>query len=296
MNIDTPTKILVRRRAALGDVIMASGTIRELKKSQPDSLITVETEFPLVFNNNPNVAEICNWNQTDLSNYDVVYNLDDAYECNPKNHFVDSMFYRVFGCAHSTLPKSPDLHVTDSDKQIVDADLGSIGNKYIVVHMRNWHWPLKNIDLNTWLDVFVKIFETTVDYKIVTVGGNTDFSVDHPLIFNANGRYTPQQLKYLLDGAKCFVGIDSAPFQIAAASDTHVIGLLTHNSPEFIMPLRHHDTMWNATAIQAEVDCVGCNSRQKVPVRQIVCERGNFPCARTWDTNKIAKAILEQLK
>jgi ADP-heptose:LPS heptosyltransferase len=296
MNIDTPTKILVRRRAALGDVIMASGVVRELKRSRPDAQITVETEHPLVFNNNPNIVGICNWGESNLSDYNVVYDLDDAYETNPRNHFVDSMFYRVFGDLHTQMLKSPDLHVTDTDKQIVDPDLATIGDKFFVVHMRNWSWALKNIDIQTWADIFVKVFEQTVEYKIVTVGGPTDLSLDHPLIVNANGRYTPQQLKYLLDHAACFVGIDSAPFQISAASNTHVVGLLTHNPPEFIMPLRHLDTMWNATAIQASVECVGCNVKQRLPIRQIVCEKGNFPCSRTWDTDKIAGAILEQLK
>ena len=296
MKIDTPTKILVRRRGALGDVVMSTGVVRELHRTRKNLLITVETDYPLVYNNNPHVAEICNWGETNLADYDVVYNLDDAYEANPENHFVNSMFYRVFGDNTTHMLKSADLHVTDADRDIVDADLASIGSKFFVVHMRNWHWALKNIDISTWLDIFVKVFETTVDYKIVTVGGETDFSLDHPLIFNANNRYTPQQLAYLIDHAKCFVGIDSAPFQIAAATDTHVIGLLTHNPPEYIMPLRHLDTMWHATAIQANVDCVGCNVLQKRPIRGIMCSKGDFPCARTWDTDKIAAAILEQLK
>jgi ADP-heptose:LPS heptosyltransferase len=296
MNISTPTKILVRRKAALGDVIMSTAIVRELKRTRRDALITVETDYALAYLNNPHVKEVCNWGETNLEDYDVVYDLDDAYESNPKNHFVDSMFYRVFGDGHSSMLKSADLHVTDVDRGIVDADLATLGSKYFVIHMRNWYWALKNIDMQTWFDVIAKVFQGTIDYKIITVGGPTDFSLEHPLIFNANGRYTPQQLKYLMNGAKCFVGIDSAPFQIAAASDTHIIGLLTHNPPEYIMPLRHLDNMWHSTVIQAGVDCVGCNVRQQVPVRQIVCEKGNFPCARTWNTDRIARAILEQLK
>ena len=115
------------------------------------------------------------------------------------------------------------------------------------------------------------------------------------MIVDARAKYTPQQLAYFLNSAKCFVGIDSGPFQIATASDTHVIGLLTHNPPENIMPIRKFDAGWNSTAIQAEIDCVGCNVKQARPVRGINCVHGDFRCNKLFDTQKIADAILEQL-
>jgi ADP-heptose:LPS heptosyltransferase len=99
----------------------------------------------------------------------------------------------------------------------------------------------------------------------------------------------------LLNSAKCFVGIDSGPFAIAGASSTHVIGLLTHNPPENIMPIRRLDPGWNTTAIQADIDCVGCNVKQARPVRGIVCQHGDFRCNKLWNTKQIANAILKQL-
>jgi ADP-heptose:LPS heptosyltransferase len=296
MKIETPTSILVKRRAALGDVIMTTGVVRELYKLHDGKCaITVETDQPLVYKNNPYIADLRNWGEVNANDYDVVYNLDDAYELNPENHFVTSMFARVFGSNTANLNQSPDLHPDAQDKHTVDQDLKEIGPKFIAVHMRNWHWALKNIDIDIWCDIFAQVFEQRTDFKIVTVGGPTDLSLEHPLIFNANARYTPQQLKYLLDSAQCFVGIDSGPFQIAAASDTHVIGLLTHNPPEYIMPLRKFDHMWHATAVQADIDCVGCNVKQKRPVRGIECQHGDFRCNKLWNTKKIAEAILKQL-
>jgi len=296
MKIENPTTILVKRRAALGDVVMSTGVVRELYKLHDGQCkITVETEHPLVYKNNPYIADLRNWGEVNPADYDVVYNLDDAYELNPNNHFISSMFARVFGPSLSKYNQSPDLHPDEQDKHTVDQDLKDIGTKFVAVHMRNWHWALKNIDIDTWCDIFVRVFEKRTDIKIVTVGGPTDLSLEHPLIFNANARYTPQQLKYLLDHAECFVGIDSGPFQIAGASSTHVIGLLTHNPPETIMPLRKFDNMWNATAIQANVDCVGCNVEQKRPVRGIECKYGDFRCNKSWDTQRIADAILAQL-
>jgi ADP-heptose:LPS heptosyltransferase len=295
MKIETPTTILVRRRAALGDVVMSTGVVRELyRKHEGKCAITVETEFPLVYKNNPYIADLRNWGEVNRNDFDVVYDLDDAYEKNPANHFVHSMFYRVFG--NNTLDHSVDLHADDNDRNIVDADLNEIDGPFIAVHMRRWHWELKNIDIDIWCDIFARIFEVRTDVKIVTVGGPTDYSLEHPLVINYNARYTPQQLAYFLNKAKCFVGIDSGPFNIAGASSTHIIGLLTHNPPEYIMPERKLDGAWNSTAIQASVECVGCNVNQQRPVRGIQCKYGDFRCNKSWDTERIAKTILGQLK
>jgi ADP-heptose:LPS heptosyltransferase len=104
----------------------------------------------------------------------------------------------------------------------------------------------------------------------------------------------------LMDGARCFVGTDSAPYHCAAASDTHVIALLTHLHPDRILPIRNRGLgtglSWNATAITADIDCVGCNDRQARPVSQIICERGTMPCKDSFDSTEIATAIMEQLK
>lgn len=294
MKIETPIRILVKRRAALGDVVMSTGVVRELhRRHEGNCAITVETEYPLVYKNNPYIQDLRNWGECNTSDYDVVYNLDDSYELNPENHFVKSMFYRVFGT--NTRDHSVDLHPDDNDLAIVDADVQELGAPFFAIHMRNWAWPLKNIDVDTWGEIISRVFAQRTDHKVVTVGGPTDYTFDHPLFFNANARYTPQQLAYFLDSAKCFVGIDSGPFQIAGASNTHIIGLLTHNPPEYIMPERHLDPTWNYTAIQANVACVGCNVNQQRPVRQVVCQWGDFRCNRTWDTDRIAQAILGTL-
>ena len=295
VKIEKPITILVKRRAALGDVVMSTGVVRELNKHHGECAITVETDYPLVYKNNPYIIDLRNWGECNATDYDVVYNLDDAYELNPENHFIDSMFYRVFGDKLTNLDRSPDLHPDDQDRLIVDADIKELAAPFVAIHMRNWAWPLKNIDVDIWADIVGKVFEKRTDIKIVTVGGPTDYTFEHPLFFNANARYTPQQLKYFLDHARCFVGIDSGPFQIAGASDTHVIGLLTHNPPEYIMPIRHLDPTWHHTAIQASVDCAGCNIDQQRPVRQVLCKHGDYRCNKSWDTQKIADAILEQL-
>jgi len=295
MNIERPQQILVRRRAALGDVIMSTGVVRELKRKY-NCEIDVATEFPNVYDNNPHVRAIYHTDATpDIKNYDLYINLDDAYEYNPVNHYVDSYFYRAFGTSAMD-NKSVELFTTELDKDIVnsfcqDNEL----DRYIVIHIRQWYWELKNMAWATWFAVFERLFTERTDFKIVCVGSERDGSVDHPLFVDARGRLSIQQQKLLMDRARCFVGIDSGPFHVAAASNTHIIALQTHLQPERILPYRKEVFGHNTTVIMSNVDCVGCNDNQQRPVRQVVCKHGDFRCKDSFSAERIANNILEIL-
>jgi ADP-heptose:LPS heptosyltransferase len=287
MNIEKPLQILVRRRAALGDVIMSTGVVRELKNRYTCE-IDVATEFPNVFDNNPYVRAIYHTNaMPEPANYDIYINLDDAYELNPLNHYLDSYFYRAFGS--STVDnKKPELYTTEFDVDTInDFYYHNEIDNYIVVHIRQWYWPLKNMSWDTWYAVFEKLFSTRTDFKIVCVGTAQDGYIEHPLFVDARDRLTVQQQKLLMDNTRCFVGIDSGPYHIAVASDAHIVSLHTHLLPERIAP--QHKPY---TAIVSDVDCVGCNDNQERPVRQVICKYGDFRCSSNFDSDRIANNIL----
>jgi ADP-heptose:LPS heptosyltransferase len=295
MNIERPQQILVRRRAALGDVIMSTGVVRELKRKY-NCEIDIATEFPNVFDNNPHVRAIYHTDATpDVKNYDLYINLDDAYEYNPVNHYVDSYFYRAFGTSAMD-NKSVELFTTELDKDIVDSFCQDNElDRYIVIHIRQWYWELKNMAWATWFAVFEQLFTSRTDFKIVCVGSDQDGSVDHPLFVDARQKLTIQQQKLLMDRARCFVGIDSGPFHVAAASNTHIIALQTHLRPERILPYRKEVFGHNTTVIMSNVDCVGCNDNQQRPVRQVICKYGDFRCKDNFSAERIANNILEIL-
>jgi len=289
MKLETPINILVRRRAAIGDVIMSTGVVRGLKELYGDNCnIDVATECIEIYRNNPHIRHICHTNvMPDVGAYDKYINLDDAYELNPTEYYLDSYAYRAFG--HVDVDMRPELFENQADRDAVDADLQTIGDKFITVHMRNWHWGAKNISMDVWLEVFTKLLENRADFKIVCVGGPTDFYIeDHPLFVDLRGLYNSQQLKYLMDHAACFVGIDSGPFHCAAASKTHIVALLTHLHPNRIVPM-------GQSYIQTNEDCRGCNDDQVRPIRQLVCKKGNYPCVSNFDTDAITREILKTL-
>jgi len=294
LNIERPLQILVRRRAALGDVIMSTGVVRELKRKY-NCEIDVATEYPNVFNNNPHIRAIYHTEAMPrIELYDLYVNLDDAYEHNPVNHYLDSYFYRAFGT--SDVDKRVELFPSEKDQQVVDTFIKDNKlDQYIVVHIRQWHWTLKNMSWDTWYAVFEQLFTTRTDIKIVTVGSATDGTVEHPLFVDARDKLNVQQQKLLMDRARCFVGIDSGPYHIAAAGGTHIVSLHTHLLPERILPHRKRVMGYNTTPILSNVDCVGCNDVQQRPVSQVICKHGDFRCSENFDAAKIARNILEVL-
>lgn len=290
MNIEKPLRVLVRRRAALGDVIMSTGVVRELK-NQYTCEIDIATEFPNVYDNNPHVRAIYHTSaMPDSAAYDLYINLDDAYEYNPLNHYIDSYFYRAFGKLTMN-NKRPELFTTKIDQKLIEEFLqfNELDN-YIVVHIRQWHWPLKNMNWDTWYKLFEKLFTVRTDFKIVCVGTIKDGFVEHPLFVDARDKLNIQQQKLLMDKAKCFVGIDSGPYHIASVSETHMISLHTHLLPERIVP--KHKLV---TTILSGVECVGCNDYQLRPVSQVVCKHGDYRCKDNFDAERIANNILEIL-
>lgn len=290
MKVERLPKILLRRRAALGDVIMATGVVRELYHRY-NCQIDIATEFPHVFNNNPYVRAIYHTNAApDPTNYDLYVNLDDAYELNPLNNYVDSYFYRAFG-ESLVVDKSTELFPTEFDRSFVNSFIDNNQlDQFVVVHIRQWHWPLKNMAWDTWYAVFEQLFTERTDFKIVCVGTEQDGFVEHPLFVDARNKLNIQQQKLLLDQARCFVGIDSGPYHVATASKTRIISLHTHLLPERIVP------EWKTVmAIRSNVDCVGCNDHQQRPVRQVVCKHGDYRCKDNFDATRIANNILEIL-
>jgi ADP-heptose:LPS heptosyltransferase len=295
MKLEVPIGILLRRRAALGDVIITTGVVRELKNMYGDNcVIDVHTEYPQVFKHNPHVRNVIHTDtEVDAAVYDVFYNLDDTYEYNPDGHFVDNYFYRVFG--NTNMDKSMELFIGDAQVAEVDKLVASIDSPFVVIHMRRWHWELKNIAVEVWIDVINKILAADPSVKIVCTGGPTDYAPEgNPRVIDARGLDAGSTC-YLMDSAKCFVGIDSAPFHIAGASETHIVALLSHMYPDRVLPFRNGVMGDNCTVIQASVPCVGCHARQQRPVRQIVCERSDYACNKLWDIAAIVDAVVKQL-
>lgn len=294
------TRILIDRRAALGDLVMITPVLREVRRRHPSAFIQVVTEEPGILKNNPHVDLVCQpAEMTKTDPWDLYMNLNDAYEKNVTSHYIDSYLHRAFGDDVAGVARSPEMFPSAEEKENVDDALAEIGTDYVVVHMRRWAWENKNIDIETWSAFFTRLQETHPDVKIVSVGAKYDFTVpnDPSHYINLVGQLTVGEIQYLISKAKAFVGPDSGPFHIASTTKTPIVALISHLLPEQILPWRDEEFGKDITVVLSDVPCTGCYARQKPPVSNLTCENEEqFVCSKKFDNLKMFEATSEILK
>lgn len=289
------TRILVDRRRALGDLVMITPVLRELRRRHPDAFLQVVTEEPGVLNNNPHVSLVVKPEDMQKSDpWDLYINLNDAYEEQVTSHYVDSYLCRAFGPEGLSIDHAPEIFPTDEERENVDEVIKEMNSKFVVVHMRRWAWENKNIDLEIWSSVFTRLHEKYPDLKVVAVGAKYDFRVPpQPDKFvDLVDQLSIGEIQYLISQACAFIGPDSGPFHIAGTTNTPVVALISHLLPEQILPTRGGEFGKDVTVVTSDVECLGCYARQQPPVRELTCENEvKFVCSKSFDNLKIFTAI-----
>ncbi len=289
------TRILVDRRRALGDLVMITPVLRELRKQHPGAWLQVVTEEPGVLNNNPHVNKVVKPEQMEKTDpWDIFINLNDAYEDQVTSHYVDSYLNRAFGPTGLTVDHTTEIFPTDEERENVDEVIKEINSDYIVVHMRRWAWENKNIDIEIWSSVFTRLHEKYPNVKVVAVGAKYDFRVppQPDRFIDLVDQLSIGEIQYLISKARAFIGPDSGPFHIAGTTATPIVALISHLLPEQILPTRGGEFGKGITVVTSDVECLGCYARQIPPVRELVCENEvKFVCSKSFDNLKIFNAI-----
>jgi lipopolysaccharide heptosyltransferase II len=97
----------------------------------------------------------------------------------------------------------------------------------------------------------------------------------------AHGQFDVDELRALAARASVYIGGDSGPLHIAAATDTPIVALFGPTLPERSMPWR--DGRWFAEAV--DVGPLPCR-----PCRQRVCAPGDFRCLTGIDPVQVSDA------
>lgn len=297
LKIDKPTRILVDRRKAVGDVLMITPVLRELRKRYPDAFLQVVTEETIVLENNPDINAVVPPTEMKPSDpWDMYINLNDAYESNITSHYVEAYLYRAFGKDIDSIDRSITLITTDDEREAVDEAVAQFPNKkYAVFHMRRFAWENKNVSPQTWTMILAWLEATYPDLTLVTVGAQYDMRMPA----SQGSRYVDLveqlslgEIRHLIAGAEFFIGGDSGPYHIASSTDTPIVALLSHLAPEQILPWRDGEFGKNVHVIKSKVPCTGCYSRQVAPVRMLTCEQEEkWLCNRMFDFAEITQEL-----
>lgn len=279
--------ILVIRQGALGDVIMTTGIVRALAEKYPGSAIDVATDSPEVFRSSTQVRSAASRVILNSVDYDLVVDLDMAYELDPGQHAIDAYAARA-GIDPATTDLHTELFVEPEDHAFLAQ--ANLPERFVVLHQRRHHWPNRNLPADFYIELASKIIGLT-EHAVVQIGGNRDytFGTIDGYLYNLSHQLSLHQTAALISRARAFVGIDAGPMHIASTTATPIVGMFTSVRAEYRearnRPVPHIN-------IASAIDCYGCVERQPVPVTQYYCERGDDECTRRFS----ADSIIEQLK
>lgn len=233
--------ILVRRWAAIGDVLLVTAILSKIKEQNPLSPIIVETAFPELFRDNPYVAHATAKAQR---SFDMKYvSLDMAYENKNLLPILDAY------CEAADVPAggySTAIYPNEQEREWAQQFLKTGPKKsgrptndskqkkshWIAIHAGPTTWVGKNWPFDRWAKL-IPTLQKDFDAKIVLIGHNDTTPL--PCERDARGTATIHQTAALLELCDLFIGVDSFPLHCAQAVGTPVIGLFGVTKPEMIL-------------------------------------------------------------
>ena len=286
-------RVLLIRRGAIGDVLMATPIVRKLFDDRDGFCrIVVATDHPQVFANSPYVHATIAVDELPRRSepYDLVIDLDGVYERNPAAHAIDAYAFHAFGKAD--FDKSIDLFASDADRRRMAGDVAALGGPYIVSHKPNHHWPNRNLPRALWAELLNRVLADS-DVKVVQIGSAGDLAIEGDArLLDHRGRYSLQELKLLIESSAAFVGVDAGPLHVAAATQAPVLVFFTTAHHEFRQPLRPHGRF---IPITPAIECYGCQATNPPPGTGYFCRRGDNECVNRFDAAAVAATVVSVL-
>lgn len=259
VNITKVSNILVRRCAARGDVLMATSILPGIKLKYPNSKIYFCTDCPEVLKNNPYIDGIIPKSKLHTANFQLVYNLDYAYERMPLVNICKAF--------------SLETNIQSSEPYLDCEPIQGLPEKYVAIHAGKTAWVGRNWNTELFLKIADKLDE--IGYDVVWVGGENEGGEDVRK-FDFRGKTSIQQLGTIMKNAKFFIGIDSFPFHVAQTMKTPGVCFFGSILPETRII---NDNMKSITA--ERLKCLGCHHRKFAPATVTdKCETGDLDCEK----------------
>lgn len=279
-------KILLKRTGAKGDVLLLTGILRALKQRYPYSELVVVTECPDVLWGNPDVNEI-RANTGEISGYDKIFDLDEAYERNPNVPIVQA-YADVCGLDLKPSEMTPRIFLNDGGRKQVDWLLRK--DRVAVVHpgMAGGVWVGRQWAIDRF-DQVSKALQRQ-GWFVVLVGNQATPKIACDEDIREKSPFSV--LAPLMCGAELFVGIDSFPMHVAQAANIPLVAVFGSIDPAFrLMP-----SPWRK-GISANVGCLGCHHYLPAPRSYTdKCIRGRQVCMEGIDVDMVLRAIREAVE
>lgn len=271
----SPLSILLKRHGAIGDVLMITPIIRALREKHPKAEIVVETQCPQLLQGNPYITKIVN--RIEQNTFDKVINLE--YEQYPGEVRIDSMARQA-----GVKLKNRKMEVffpETKDGKILPVLLQA---PYITIHTgKTWtnrEWPIDRFQIMAnWL--------VGHGYQVVQLGDDSTLPLNGKIIDYRNKSWA--EVVAIIKRAKVFLGVDSAPSNLAKAVGTPayiIYGCVNHN----IMLADAEEY----PLYVPNLECFGC--RDKSRTYYVECSQPEIYCLTRLTPEMIIAKLEETLK
>ena len=233
---------------ALGDTLAVTPTLRKLYNSYGKK-ISVATHHSEIFKNNPYVDNIFGEITDEIrENYEVFVSFNIGYHPNGICYKHNAMDIRQFHAVNLGFMLTRDEMSMDYFPDEVESIEG-LPERYVLIHpVQNWNsrtWDAKKWQMLTKLLNERGIAVISVGKDSSELGGS---NVDKP-VFNFNidiglnlmNQTTLSQTWWLINGAMCFITMDSGLLHLAGTTDSEIIQLGSSIHPQFRAPYRKNN-------------------------------------------------------
>lgn len=268
-------RILVKRRASLGDVLNTTPVVRRLRFENPDASICVETLHAHAYASNPHANSV--GPNFDLDSFDEIIDLNMCFESNRHIHQVDANMLRAFGDTRgekSIYLKRARVEFEDRPKW----------DKIIVVHA-NRTWSQRTLSQEFWGAICVAL--TREGFSIMLTGTSQDWQWEFPTMID---RLTLAQQVWVIGKAACFLTCASGLVTVAGATETPIVSFVSMTPWENFFPYRHGTIGWNAHAIRTPLDCYGCDVDEP-PSEFYRCKLGTDACMESFNVEQVVETV-----
>lgn len=268
--------ILLKRKEAYGDVLVASATASALKIKYPDAEISFLTDCKEVLKDNRYIDKLPEENEILAKDYDLYFNFDLEYERRPNSNILES-FANLAG-----------VPIGDCEIYIKRKPTKIPKNKYIVFHPGRTNWAGRDWDEKKFNQLAQEVKK--LGFDIVCTGKKNDRGVECDL--DLRGKTNINELAYIIFHSSLFVGIDSLAMHIAQATKTPGVCFFGSIDPKTRI---FRDNMYPVKA--KNLSCLGCHHRQMPPVTTLeICGVGTLDCEKMVSVEMMLEKIKDALR
>lgn len=225
--------IIVKREYAIGDVILVEPIIRAIRKSRPLSPIFVQTRFPELFTNHPDVDQAAEKIKPPTNA--LVVDLDGAYEHTVNTHICEAYWQAAAKVITGLEPLelTTRLYPSPNDVAWAKEQVAKIGPNIALVATDNTTWMSKNWPRDRMQAVAKWL--VAEGWNVVAVGSkDRHVASDFPGVTNLVGKTSLMELAALCGLAKLVVAPDTSTIHIAQAMGCPVVPLFGITRSRFI--------------------------------------------------------------